>query len=75
MVYQSSQPQAPLPLKSNNKFEILLVKIFTLKQNTNPIHPATKEKIKIYLFKKTASGQIAKKWTEKFQKKCKNKKS
>ena len=54
MVYQDSRPPAPLALKDDTKFEILSVKIFHLKQKTNQILPATKEKIKFFLFKKTA---------------------
>ena len=47
---------APLDLpKSNNKLEILLVKICNLKQKTNEKQPANIEKIKFYLFKNTAS--------------------
>ena len=53
MVYQDSRPPAPLALKDDTKFEILSVKIFHLKQK-NQILPATKEKIKFFLFKKTA---------------------
>ena len=43
---------APLAPKVNSKFEILLIKIFSLKQkNQNQILPATIEKIKFLLFK------------------------
>ena len=41
--------------KGNTKFESLFVKIFGLKQKLSKILPATKEKIKFYLFKKTAA--------------------
>ena len=34
MVYQDLQHLAPLGPKGNNKFEILLVKVFSLKQKT-----------------------------------------
>ena len=48
MVCSDSQPPTPLTIKGNSKFEILLAKIFSLKQkkhtNTNYIFPATKEK-------------------------------
>ena len=47
--------QGPWPPKSNCKFKISLVKIFSLKQKTNQILPATIEKVKFCLFKKTAS--------------------
>ena len=56
MVYQDSQPLAHSDMKGNSKFEILLVKIFSLKQKkTNQLLPATKEKIKFRLFKNTAT--------------------
>ena len=41
--------------KGNSKFEILLVKIFSLKQKPNKAVKATIEKIKFYVSKKTAS--------------------
>ena len=41
---------APLALKGNSRFEILLANIFSLKQKTNQILPATPEKIKFCLF-------------------------
>ena len=41
-------------LKGNSKFEILLVKIFSLKQTPNKILTATIEKIKFCVPKKTA---------------------
>ena len=53
MVDQDSWPLASSSPKSNNKFDILLVKVFSLKKKTNQIHPATTEKIKSCLFKKT----------------------
>ena len=53
MVYQDSLPLATLDHKGNSKFEILLVRIFNLKQKTNQILPATVEKIKFCLLKKT----------------------
>ena len=43
----------PLRPKGKSKFEILFVKIFSLKQKINQILPATIEKIKFCLFKKT----------------------
>ena len=50
----SSQPPASSAPKGDSKFEILLVKIFGLKQiKKNQILPATREKIKFLLFKKT----------------------
>ena len=51
MVYEDSLPPTILALKSNNKFGISFVKIFSLKQ----ILPATIEKIKFYFLKKTGS--------------------
>ena len=44
---QDSQPRPPpsLDSKGNTKFEILIIKMFTLKQKTNQIHPATIKKI------------------------------
>ena len=45
MVYQDSWPLAPLGPKVNSKFEILLVKVFSLKQKIKQILPATIEKI------------------------------
>ena len=53
-VYQDSQLPASSAPKGDSKFEILLVKIFGLKQiKKNQILPATREKIKFLLFKKT----------------------
>ena len=49
---------APSTLKDNRKFSILLTKIFSLKQKTNQILPATIEKIRFYLFKETASCSL-----------------
>ena len=57
-VYQDSGPPA---LKGNGKLKILLVKIFSLKQKTSQILPATLEKIKFCLFKKTVWGSF-KQW-------------
>ena len=54
MVYQDSRPPATQALKSNSKFEILLVKIFSLKQKANQILPVTVGKIKFCLFNSTA---------------------
>ena len=52
-VYQNSRPPAHSAPKCNSKFEILIVKIFSLKQKTNQILPTTTGKIKFSLFKKT----------------------
>ena len=52
---QGRRPSAP---KGNSTFEVLLVKIFSLKQKTNQILPATTEKIKFCLFKKTVHGSF-----------------
>ena len=41
--------------KGNKKFEILLVKVFSLKQKTSKILSATIKKVKFFLFKETAS--------------------
>ena len=49
---------APSALKGKKKFEILLVKIFSLIQTTNQILPATIEKIKICFFKEIASSFV-----------------
>ena len=54
MVYQDSRPPAPLALKDDTKFEILSVKIFHLKQKTNEILPATKEKNQILSFQENS---------------------
>ena len=43
---------APLGAKGNNKFEMLLIKMFSLKQKTkNAILPAAKEKNQIFTLK------------------------
>ena len=55
IIYQDSRPLAPSTPKVNSKFEILLVKVFNLKQKANQIHPATIENINLCLFKNTAS--------------------
>ena len=52
----SPQPSVP----KDGKFEILLVKIFSLKQKINQILPATTEKIKMFLFKKSVFGSFNK---------------
>ena len=41
--------------KGNKKFEILLVKVFSLKQKISKILSATIKKVKFFLFKETAS--------------------
>ena len=46
MVSQDLQPLAPSNPRDYNKFNILLVKVFSLKQKTNQILPATIEKKK-----------------------------
>ena len=46
------------PHKDNNKFEIVTVKIFSLKQKANQILSATIEKIKFFLFRKTVYGSF-----------------
>ena len=43
---------APLPLNGNRKFEILLVKRFSLKQKRNQIIPATYRKNQIFSLRK-----------------------
>ena len=50
-----SRPGTP---KGNSNYEILLVKIFKLKQKNNQIHPATKEKNNFYLFKNLLSELV-----------------
>ena len=52
-VYQDSQPLFPSALKGNSKFEIVIVKIFSLKQKKqqNQIISATLEKIVYGSFK------------------------
>ena len=45
MVNQDSQSLLPLAPIGKSKFEILLVKVFNLKQKPNQILPATIEKI------------------------------
>ena len=55
MVYRDSQPPPPSAPKGNNKFAILLVKIFSLKKKTNQILPAAIEKIIFCLFKERDS--------------------
>ena len=44
MVSQDLQPLAPSNPRDYSKFDILLVKAFSLKQKTNQILPATVEK-------------------------------
>ena len=51
-------PPAPSAPKSNSKFEILLIKMFSLKQEINQILLATIEKIKFCLLKKTDYGSF-----------------
>ena len=58
MAYQDSQPLGCLAWKSNYKFEVLLVKVFSVKQKKNQIALTTIEKIKFYPFKKTASCSL-----------------
>ena len=48
----------PFSSIGNTKSEILLVKIFSIKQKKNQILPATIEKIKFLLFKKTVYGSF-----------------
>ena len=43
-VHQDSRPPARSAPKGNSKFEILIIKIFSLKQKANQILPATIEK-------------------------------
>ena len=57
-VYQDLRPPATSVPKGNIKLEILLVKIFILKQKQNQIPQATIEKIKCLLFEKTAYGSF-----------------
>ena len=55
MVYQDLQSPGLLDPQRCCNFEILLVKIFSPKQNENRILPAAIEKVKLCLFKKTAA--------------------
>ena len=52
-VYQDSWSSVPSALKVNNKFEVLLVKILSLKQKQNQELLAITENIKFLLLKKT----------------------
>ena len=54
-VYHDSRPPAPSVPKGNRRFEVVLVKEFSLKHKANQILPATTEKIEFCLFKKIAS--------------------
>ena len=56
-VYQYSRPVVIAP-KDNTKFEILLVKIFKLKQKTNQMLSTTLEKNNFFVFKKTIYGSL-----------------
>ena len=47
MVYQAWRLLDPSAPRSNNKFEILLVKVFSLKQKSNQMLPVTIEKNQI----------------------------
>ena len=47
MVYQAWRPLDPSAPRGNNKFEILLVKVFSLKQKSNQMLPVTIEKNQI----------------------------
>ena len=60
LVCQDSRPPTPQPPKGISKIEILLVKIFSLKQKKqqNQILSATIEKIKFLLSKKTLYGSF-----------------
>ena len=53
-IHVARSPPSSAP-KGNSRFEILLVKIFSLKQKSRQILPATIEKIKFCLFKKITS--------------------
>ena len=55
MVYQDSGSLAPSVPKGSSIFEMLLVKVFSLKQKRSQTLPNTIEKINFFLFKKTAS--------------------
>ena len=52
-VYQDSWSSVPSALKVNNKFEVLFVKILSLKQKQNQELLAITENIKFLLLKKT----------------------
>ena len=54
-VCQNSRPPAP---KGNSKLEILLVKIFNLKQKTSRTLPATIEKINFVFSKKRSMAPL-----------------
>ena len=55
MKIRSLRSSAP---KADSKFDILLAKIFSLKQWTNQMLSATFEKLKFCLFKKTVYGSF-----------------
>ena len=57
-VYQDSRPQAPSAPKGNIKFDILLVKVFRLKQKTKLNISSYYRKIKFLLFKKNVWGSF-----------------
>ena len=59
----SSQPPFTSAFKGNSNFEILLVKIFSVKQKANQILPAAMRKIKFFLFKRTASCSFRRRTT------------
>ena len=56
--YIYSRPLPHLPPKGNSKFEILLVKTFSLKQKANEILLATIEGIRFCLLEKTDYGSF-----------------
>ena len=57
-VYQDSRPLAHLASKGNRKFELLFVKIFSLKQKTNLTTSSYYRKFFFLLFKKTIYGSF-----------------
>ena len=63
-------PPTNSPSKGNSKFEILIVKMFSLKQKTNQMLSETIEKINVLLFKKTIYGFFGQSIT---MEKCKTK--
>ena len=49
------RPSPPSAVKGNSKFEILLVKIISLKQNTNQVYPALQKNRLMFLQTITSS--------------------
>ena len=49
------RPSSPSAVKGNSKFEILLAKIISLKQNTNQVYPALQKNRLMFLQTITSS--------------------